>query len=66
MKSLPEIIIEGRKIGPGHAPFVIPGIGINQGGSLKIAIKMADAAIDAGAEIIKHQTHIIEDEMRLS
>ena len=24
---------------------------------------MADAAIDAGAEIIKHQTHIIEDEM---
>ncbi|QDC51749.1 polyhydroxyalkanoate biosynthesis repressor PhaR [Candidatus Methylopumilus universalis] len=24
---------------------------------------MADAAIDAGAEIIKHQTHIIDDEM---
>jgi N-acetylneuraminate synthase len=24
---------------------------------------MADAAIDAGAEIVKHQTHIIDDEM---
>ena len=24
---------------------------------------MADKVIDSGAEIIKHQTHIIEDEM---
>ena len=42
---------------------MIAEIGINHEGSIETAIAMADAAIDAGAEIIKHQTHIIEDEM---
>jgi N-acetylneuraminate synthase len=42
---------------------VIAEIGINHEGSLETAISMVDSAIDAGAEIIKHQTHIIEDEM---
>jgi N-acetylneuraminate synthase len=42
---------------------VIAEIGINHEGSIETAIAMADAAIDAGAEVIKHQTHIIEDEM---
>lgn len=58
-----EIEIDGRKIGEGYPPVVIAEIGINHEGSLERAIKIADAAIDAGAEIIKHQTHIIEDEM---
>lgn len=58
-----ELQILGRKIGHDHPPVVIAEIGINHEGSLSIAIAMADAAIDAGAEIIKHQTHIIEDEM---
>jgi len=58
-----EIEICKRKIGPDHPPIVIAEIGINHGGSLDEAIKIADAAIDAGAEIIKHQTHIIHDEM---
>ena len=44
-------------------PVVIAEIGINHGGSLAEAIKIAGAAIDAGAHIIKHQTHIVEDEM---
>lgn len=44
-------------------PVIIAEIGINHGGSLEEAIKIADAAIDAGANIIKHQTHIVEDEM---
>ena len=44
-------------------PTVIAEIGINHGGSLSEAIKIAAAAIDAGAHIIKHQTHIVEDEM---
>jgi len=55
--------IENRLIGDGCPPLVIAEIGINHEGSLETAIKMADAAIDAGAEIIKHQTHIVEDEM---
>lgn len=58
-----EISIQGRLIGEDYPPVVIAEIGINHEGSLETAIAMADAAIDAGAEIIKHQTHVIEDEM---
>lgn len=58
-----EIKIAGRYIGDNHPPVVVAEIGINHEGSIETAISMADAAIDAGAEIIKHQTHIIEDEM---
>jgi len=53
----------GRKIGLTYKPIVIVEIGINHGGSLKTAIKMVDAAHASGAEIIKHQTHVVEDEM---
>lgn len=58
-----EIVIKGRHIGPDYPPVVIAEIGINHEGSLETAIAMADSAIDAGAEIVKHQTHIVEDEM---
>lgn len=58
-----ELIIKGRRIGPDHPPLVIAEIGINHEGCLKTALAMADAAIDAGAEVIKHQTHIVQDEM---
>lgn len=57
--------INGRKIGYNHDPLVIAEIGINHGGSVDVACEMAEAAIQSGAEIIKHQTHIIEDEMTL-
>lgn len=58
-----EFKIENRIIGDNHPPVVIAEIGINHEGSLETAIKIVDAAINSGAEIIKHQTHIIEDEM---
>ena len=58
-----EFKIQNRWIGDNHPPVVIAEIGINHEGSLKTAITIADAAIDSGAEIIKHQTHIVEDEM---
>ena len=58
-----EFKIADRWIGDNHPPVVIAEIGINHEGLLETAIQMADAAIDAGAEIIKHQTHIVEDEM---
>jgi N-acetylneuraminate synthase len=60
---MPEFDIAGRKIGSNHVPVVIAEIGINHEGSLATAKQMVDAAIGAGAEIIKHQTHIVEDEM---
>jgi len=53
----------GRFIGPQHAPLVIAEIGINHEGSLKTAFEMVDAAARAGVEVVKHQTHVVEDEM---
>ncbi|MCP3870254.1 MAG: polyhydroxyalkanoate biosynthesis repressor PhaR [Gammaproteobacteria bacterium] len=55
--------IAGRPVGPAHRPLIIAEIGINHGGSLAIAREMVDAAASHGAECIKHQTHIIDDEM---
>lgn len=55
--------IGGIEIGEGKRPLVIPEIGINHGGSLDIAKQMVKAAYLAGARLIKHQTHIVEDEM---
>lgn len=57
------ITIGNRRIGEGYPPLVIVEIGINHSGSLKVALEMVDAAYNSGAEIIKHQTHIVDDEM---
>ena len=57
------IEISGRKIGEDYKPLVIAEIGINHEGSLSVAKQMVDAAKRAGVEMIKHQTHIVEDEM---
>ncbi|NDH03315.1 MAG: polyhydroxyalkanoate biosynthesis repressor PhaR, partial [Marivivens sp.] len=55
--------IAGRKIGHDHPPLVIAEIGINHGGDLNVAKEMVRLAALSGCEMIKHQTHIIEDEM---
>lgn len=59
----PYIEIAGRKIGLDYPPLVIAEIGINHEGSLQIAKTMVDAAHRAGIEVVKHQTHIVADEM---
>ena len=59
----PEIKIAGRRIGPAHPPMVVAEIGINHEGNLKTAFEMVDAAKRAGVEVVKHQTHVVEDEM---
>lgn len=59
----PYIQIAGRKIGLDYPPIVIAEIGINHEGSLKVAKEMVDAAQRSGVEVVKHQTHIVEDEM---
>ena len=63
MSKNPKINISGRIAGENHLPLVIAEIGINHGGNLQTAFKLVDAAVLAGAEIIKHQTHVVEDEM---
>jgi sialic acid synthase SpsE len=59
----PEFEIAGRKIGFEYDPLVIAEIGINHGGSLEAAFALVDAAANSGVEMIKHQTHVVEDEM---
>jgi N-acetylneuraminate synthase len=50
-------------VGDGSPPVVICELGINHGGSLETALNLARIAIDSGAKIIKHQTHLLVDEM---
>jgi sialic acid synthase SpsE len=58
-----EFEILGRKVGLNFPPLVIAELGINHGGDLNIAFEMVDAAARAGVEVLKHQTHVVEDEM---
>jgi N-acetylneuraminate synthase len=58
-----EIEIAGRKIGPDHPPYVMAEVGINHEGEVEKAIQLVDAAIAAGAEVVKFQCHITEKEM---
>jgi len=58
-----EIMINSRKIGIKYPVFVIAEVGINHEGSYKKAKKMIKDAHDSGAECVKFQCHIIEDEM---
>jgi len=58
-----EFKLMDRLVGINYDPLVIVEIGINHEGSIKTAFKMVDAAHKSGAEIIKHQTHVVEDEM---
>ncbi|MEM6813968.1 MAG: N-acetylneuraminate synthase family protein [Bacteroidota bacterium] len=52
-----------RKVSKDHDPLIVAEIGINHGGDLSTAYQMVDAACRSGVEVIKHQTHIVEDEM---
>jgi N-acetylneuraminate synthase len=60
MKS---IEICGRKVGSEYPPLVIAEIGINHEGNIGKAKKMVNDAHKAGAECVKFQCHIVEDEM---
>ena len=59
----PFLKINNLKIGEDYEPVIIPEIGINHNGNLSTAFKLIDSAKKAGAKIIKHQTHIANDEM---
>jgi N-acetylneuraminate synthase len=55
--------IAGRKVGEAFPPLVIAEVGINHEGDVNKALQMVDAAVTAGAELIKFQCHITEQEM---
>ena len=61
--SYKSFLIGDIGVGEGYDPLVIPEIGINHNGDLSVAKKMVYSAYKAGAKLIKHQTHVVDDEM---
>lgn len=51
------MIIDGRKVAPGHPPYVVAEMSGNHCGSLERALKLVDMVADAGAHAIKLQTY---------
>ncbi len=52
-----HITINGRKIGPGHPPYIIAELSANHNGNIERAIETIKAARDSGADAIKIQTY---------
>ncbi len=61
--TAPSFEIDGRPVGEAHPPLVVPEIGINHEGDVEKARRMIDDAADAGAEVVKFQSHSPADEM---
>jgi len=57
------IKIGNRTISLNDPPFVMAEVGINHEGDYNKALQLVDAAVEAGADCIKFQTHITEKEM---
>ena len=55
--------IETRIISNDNPPFIIAEVGINHEGSFDKAVQCVDAAVKAGADCVKFQSHITEAEM---
>ncbi len=54
-----------RVVSNNSPPLIIVELGINHNGNISVAKKLVNSAKKAGAEIIKHQTHIAQKEMSL-
>jgi N-acetylneuraminate synthase len=55
LSLMSEIKIGKRKIGTGHPVYIIAEIGLNHQGDMKLARKLIDKAIEAGADCVKFQ-----------
>lgn len=52
--------IAGRLVGPGQPCFVVAEIGINHNGSVDTALRLIDAAMDAGCQAVKFQKRTVD------
>ena len=53
----PQVIIGGRKIGPGQPPYIVAEMSGNHNGDIARALALIDAAKSAGADAVKLQTY---------
>jgi len=52
---MPTVRIGSREVGDGQPIYVIAEIGINHNGDLDLAMRLIDAAVDAGVDAVKFQ-----------
>ena len=52
-----EVYIAGRPIGANHPPYIIAEMSGNHNRDIERAIRLIDAAVDAGADAVKMQTY---------
>jgi len=54
------IEIDGKKIGSGQPTYIVAEIGINHNGSIEIAKKLIDVAVEANVDAVKFQKRDID------
>ncbi|MCE8038920.1 pseudaminic acid synthase [Halomonas sp. MCCC 1A11062] len=53
----PWIEIDGRRIGPGHPPYIIAELSANHNGKIETAMRIIEEAAKAGSDAVKLQTY---------